>query len=126
MRKTVGLIALAILPFSLNGMADPPKLTPLMKKKLNASKQLLKGLAKRDFPTIQKAAQALHSISTSEEWKVFKDPKYRLYSSEFGRLSERIMHSAKEKNLDEATLHYLGVTMTCVNCHKHVRDVQEN
>jgi hypothetical protein len=45
-------------------------------------------------------------------------------SVEFRRSTDALSLAAKEKNLNKATLAYLGVTMKCVSCHEHVRDVR--
>ena len=61
-------------------------------------------------------------ISKSLEWKVLKTPRYELHSNQFRRTLEELTDKAKEKNLDGAALSYVELTLTCVKCHKHVRE----
>jgi hypothetical protein len=35
-----------------------------------------------------------------------------------------LIEKAREKNLDGAALSYVEMTLSCVKCHKHVREVR--
>ena len=39
------------------------------------------------------------------------------------RIAEKLEKSAKDKRLDGATLAYVDMTLSCVECHKYVRNV---
>ncbi len=95
-----------------------------MQEKLKASQAVLEGIALNDFDKIKKQADELLAISKRAEWKVIKTPKYELYSNDFQRIAENMGQNAKEKNLDAATLNYVELTLTCVKCHKHVRETR--
>jgi hypothetical protein len=47
--------------------------------------------------------------------------EYITFTGEFQRLCADLEKNAGDKNLDGATLSYLRLTMSCVNCHKYVR-----
>jgi hypothetical protein len=114
----------------LNGHGDEPKKEPqdklseLMQKKLKNSQLVLEGIALGDFEKIGKHADELIMVSKAAEWKVLKTPQYELYSNEFRRNGETLLKSAKDKNLDASALAYVELTLTCVRCHKHVREVR--
>lgn len=96
----------------------------LMRRKLTESQKVLEGIAMNDFEKISSGAEELISISKTAEWKVLKDPQYELFSNEFRRRADQVARAARDKNLDAATLGYVEMTMTCVRCHKHVREVR--
>jgi len=96
----------------------------LMKKKLAASQKLLEGLALNDFTIIRENADALHDISREAGFKSLKTPRYELYADEFQQTTEKLSKSAKDKNLDAAALAYVDLTLSCVKCHQHVREVR--
>jgi hypothetical protein len=96
----------------------------LMKQKLVHSQQLLEGIALADFAKIEKNADDLISLSHKAAWRVLQTPDYTRYSDEFRRGCDGIIKMAKQKNIDGASLAYVQVTLTCVNCHKHVREVR--
>jgi hypothetical protein len=95
-----------------------------MLKKLQNSQQVLDGLALGDFDKIGKHAEELIRISKAAEFKVLKTPQYEIYSNDFRRNADTLVNMAKGKNLDGAALAYVELTLTCVKCHKHVREVR--
>jgi len=119
------LALLAAVPvLSSHGEEQPAGLKMLMTKKLENSQKVLEGIALNDFDKITKHAEELIRISKAAEFKVLKTPQYELYSNEFRRSAESLIQNAKEKNLDGAALSYVDMTLTCVRCHKHVREVR--
>lgn len=128
--KTAGGAALALalaaaLAPALRGQEKPPPTRrEFMRQKLEFSKQVLEGLTVENYQTISKGARALRQLSMASEWEVPTIPnanEYVVFTGEFQRLCEELSTKAKEKNIDGATLAYLRLTMSCVNCHKYVR-----
>jgi uncharacterized protein (TIGR01244 family) len=113
---------------SLSGSVaeDTPKAgrEAIMKKKLEHAQKLLEGIAIRDFELIEKHADSLVLVSKKAEFLAFKTPDYTMYSDDFRRNAERAARMAREKNVDGAALAYVQLTMNCVNCHKHVREIR--
>lgn len=123
------LVASAIALPTVCGHADEPKpdrkkVDELMQAKLKASQKVLEGIATDNPELIAKGAETLMRISKEAEWKILKTPKYEIFSNDFRRNAESLIQNAKDKNLDGATLAYVDLTMSCVKCHKHVREVR--
>ena len=55
-------------------------------------------------------------------FRIIPTAEYDLWSDEFVRSVERINKGAKDKNLEQAKLGYLSMTLACFNCHTYVRD----
>jgi hypothetical protein len=104
---------------------DRDVVSALMHQKLKHAQKVLEGLAVNDFDLIATHAQELVLLSKKAEWMVLKTPKYELRSNEFRRTAEDLIQNAKQKNLDAATLAYMDMTMSCVRCHKYVRQVRQ-
>ena len=124
------LTALALLacgPALGNRGADPKKdkVPELMQRKLARAQKVLEGVAVKDFELIARNARELVDISKEAEWKVLKTPRYEIYSSDFRRNAEALIKNAKDQNLDAAALSYMDMTMSCVRCHKYVRQVRQ-
>ncbi|GBD37747.1 hypothetical protein HRbin36_02883 [bacterium HR36] len=98
------------------------QLAQLMKRKLEASQKILEGLALAHFDVIVTNAETLIFISRQAAFRVLPTPEYELHSNEFRRIAGELAEKAREKNLDGAMLKYVDLTLTCVKCHKHVRD----
>jgi hypothetical protein len=128
MKRGIWLLACAVLAVGLVGVKghgdEGSKVSALMKRKLDQSQKVLAGIALNDFDEIAKHAQELIAISREAEWKVLKTPQYDLYSTDFRRSAGDLVKNAKDKNLDAAALSYVDLTLTCVKCHKHVREVR--
>ena len=92
-----------------------------MRDKLELSQKVLEGLATEDFDLIAAKATRLSAMSKEADWRVFENPDYDQQSVLFRRQVNALTRAAKEKNLDAATLAYVRITMSCVDCHKLVR-----
>ncbi len=92
-----------------------------MRKKLDSAQSVLEGLAMEDFKLIAKGAGELKAASTSAEFNVINDGFYNAYADKFRRTTEKMAKAARERNVDGATLGYLDMTLSCVECHKYVR-----
>ena len=104
------------------GKADDEQVRQFMRLKLDHSQQVLEGVVMKDFALIAKNAQAMALLVEDENWMLLETPEYRAYSDEFKRIANRLTKAAQEKNLDEAALDYVQLTLNCVDCHKHVRE----
>lgn len=129
MKKT--LAVLAALALVLPGLGDAPpapkKDDPghgIMRKKLEYSQKLLEALALQDYGGVIRNADELMTLSKKAEWKVMQTPQYELYSNDFRRTLGEMTASAKDKNIDGVALKYVEMTLACVKCHKHVREVR--
>ena len=92
-----------------------------MRTKLVASQKVLEGLAVEDFDLISKGTGELIVVAGAAEFMVSDDAAYVEHADDFRRILNKLAVAAKEKRLDGATLAYMDMTMSCVECHKHVR-----
>jgi cytochrome c556 len=92
-----------------------------MRDKLELSQRVLEGLATEDYDLIIAKGTRLSAMSKEVDWRVFENPDYDQQSATFRRQVDSLVKAAKDKNLDAATLAYVRMTMSCVDCHKLVR-----
>jgi cytochrome c556 len=98
------------------------KVAPFMRIKLTHSQDVLEGLAVEDFDLIDRGAQQLSLTSEDASWQVLQTEDYARMSADFRRSCDRLRAAARGKNLDGAALAWMEVTMKCVQCHKYIRD----
>ncbi len=106
------------------GFQDQPmqkNASSFMQRKLDASRQIVEGLAIEDFDKISRAAQDLMLLSHEADWNVIQTEPYFRMSGEFRGAAERLRDSANASQLDSATLAYFEVTLNCVRCHRYIR-----
>ena len=99
--------------------------TPLetfMRLKLDASSKILEGLCLEDAGLVKEGADALSAMSKVEIWNVLLDPDYREHSREFRDNAAKVSQAAQEGDFDKAALRWFDVTMSCLECHDHVRN----
>ena len=92
-----------------------------MRDKLELSQRVLEGLATEDYDLIVAKGTKLSAMIKEADWRVFENPDYDQQSAIFRRHVDSLVKAAKNKDLDAATLAYVRVTMSCVDCHKLVR-----
>lgn len=92
-----------------------------MRDKLELAQGILEGLSVENYELIISRSQRLSAMSQEADWKVFENPDYEQQSIAFRRNVDALTKAAKNKNLDGATLAYVRVTMSCIECHKYVR-----
>ncbi len=96
-----------------------------MKGKLQLSQNILAGLTRSDFGKIKANARAMNSLGFLEKWSRADRKDYKRQLAHFELANLEIMRQAEKKNLDGATLAYLQLTTSCVQCHQVVRGVQK-
>lgn len=94
-----------------------------MRKKLAASQDVMEGLALEDFDLITKGAKQLQATSAAAEFMVVNDPIYKEHADDFRRIVAKLDRAAREKRVEGATLAFMDLTMTCVECHKYTRTI---
>lgn len=99
----------------------PTRLSPLMRMKLEKSKNILEGLALEDFDKISSNAQALNLLSLESGWNVVQTEEYATQSRDFRRTTKIISDAAKEKDLGRASMGFVALTVRCVECHSYMR-----
>lgn len=114
-------MACAWLAGSALGAGDPLT-AEVMREKLALSQQVLKGLALQDFGLMRSGADRLVKLSQASGWTPRQSPEYELFTTEFRRAAAELSRAAADKNIDGATLAYTQMTVSCVSCHKYLRD----
>jgi hypothetical protein len=104
-----------------DGKAQAPEPSIWMKQKLAASQNILAGLTKGDYEAVEKNAQSMLVVGYLEKWVRAETPGYRKMMKDFEYANKALTLAAREKNLDGATLGYIQLTISCVQCHKLVR-----
>lgn len=102
--------------------ADEPTHS-FMHAKLQATHQIIDGLAYENFSDIAKGADELLRMTELSSWKVRRAPVYMHYSADFERTALRLRDAARAGRLEKATFAYMHLTVSCTTCHQHVRNV---
>jgi cytochrome c556 len=93
----------------------------IMKQKLDYAHYILNGIATENFDLISDNAEKLSKLSQAMAWRARETPQYATFSAEFRRNADALAKAAKDRNADAASLAYVQMTLSCVNCHKYMR-----
>lgn len=96
-----------------------------MQKKLKFSQQILAGIAAGDFDQIARSADTLKGLDKIESFIRARTPRYRVQLQLFQDANEEIIRQADAENLEGVTLAFNQLTISCVNCHKHLREEEK-
>jgi hypothetical protein len=127
-------IGIAVLGSQAQGPTEQPKknndliaqqMSELMKLKLEHAQKILAGVSRNDFESIASHADDLIALTNRAEWMASKTPAYELYSNSFRRSAGDLIRGARAKNSDAVALAYVDLTMSCVKCHRYVREVRD-
>lgn len=93
-----------------------------MQKKLEYSQRVLNALPLEDFEEIRKNAAAMKRLSRIEGFVRRTDTEqYRTQLHVFEFANNELIRSADNKNIEGAALAFTQLTLSCVNCHKIIR-----
>lgn len=129
MKRLSFLLLAGLLIATSSGFAVEPKPEPKaeeasiwMKRKLEHSQKVFAGLAAGDFEQIAASSKSLDTLNTLEKFIRGRNPEYRTQLEIFRYANQQILKQAEAKNLDGATLAFNQLTLSCVNCHRQLRD----
>lgn len=132
MRKFIWVSVVVVLLNAAGAVADDPaeekperKPDVWMQKKLKFSQQILAGIAAGDFDQIAKSGDTLKGMDKIESFIRARTPRYRTQLQLFQDANDEIIRQAEAENLEGVTLAFNQLTISCVNCHKHLREQEK-
>ena len=93
-----------------------------MQKKLEYSKNILAGITTADFDKVVENAQSMRRLSAIEGFIRGQTPGYRTQLQIFQEAADEIIRQGQKDNVDGAALAFTQLTISCVNCHKQLRE----
>ena len=120
---SLGLVWLFVLSSSIAGAQKPeesPSEAPLMEQKLKYAQNILSAIAREDYAGLEQNADQLRKLA-EKQWIDRETPEYRAQLKDFWVVLEGVRSSADQKDIDQATIAYMQMTLSCVKCHKHLR-----
>jgi hypothetical protein len=94
----------------------------LMREKLAHAQKLLEALTTSNYRLLEEESEKLANIPLMPGWMVLHSPEYRRYSEAFLRATVDLNSAAKQRDLDEAVLHFQTLTSSCYQCHRYMKN----
>ena len=125
MKTRLAIIVIGVLAMGVTlGLAQSKRsraAKEFMRDKLEFSQSVLGGVVIEDWDLVIAKGTKLSAMAQEADWRVFENPNYEAQSKAFRQQVDSLVKAAKKKDLDAATLAYVRMTMSCVDCHKTVR-----
>lgn len=105
-------------------IAAPPSkvaMDQLMKQKLAAAQGALEAVSRDDFEQLHKVATQMIALSHKEIWEQMASPRFVQDTADFLAAVEFMDRMAAARDADGANLGFIRLTMSCANCHRHMR-----
>ena len=103
-------------------LADPQQAPgKIMARKLAAAQKTLEALAKDNFDQIRTSSSEMIELSRHEAWERMASPRFVQDTVDFVAAAEFLSRMAEAKDAEGTSLGFMRLTMTCTNCHQHMR-----
>jgi hypothetical protein len=96
----------------------------LVAQKLDHAQKVLAAVAQTDYSNVVKHAEALVQNSKDLAWQQIRSDRYEELGKEYRRELDGLIKAAHAKNNDAMALAYVKVSLSCFNCHNHVREIK--
>ena len=114
------VLLLPLLLVSVGRADETQKRHELMEAKLRSSQNILAALAREDYESIASNARRLTQIG-KQQWTDHDSSEYRTQLQVFWFASQQLERLGNAKNVNGAAVAYVQLTLSCVNCHQHLR-----
>lgn len=104
--------------------AQTPSTGRVMRDKLAHTQKILEAIMVSDYVALDRESAALVRATELPAWSVLNSPEYMRQSAAFVSAIQDLRDAARARDLDRATLEYMSLTLTCFQCHKHLKGVR--
>ena len=117
----MGALLLVLAAGTTIGSAQRPDLGELMRQKLDHAQALLGAVVLGDHAQVERIAGELVLLSEASTWSPLQTPQYLHHAANFREAARSLAEEARARDIDGVSLAYMEMTLSCVQCHKHVR-----
>ena len=93
----------------------------LMQQKLAAAQGALEAVTREDYEQLRKTASEMIALSHKEVWERMASPRFVQDTADFAAAVEFMDRMATARDAEGISLGFVRVTMTCAECHRHIR-----
>lgn len=116
------ILAAAIVALAgVTAPAQTPATGQVMRDKLTHSQKILEAIMTSNFTMLDRDSAELVRATELPAWSVLKSPEYLRQSAAFVRAAQDLRDAAKARDLDGAAMSYVSLTLSCFQCHKHIK-----
>lgn len=103
---------------------DKDAMAKFMARKLAAAQRALDGVARDDFELIRETTTEMIELSRHGAWERMASVRFVQDTVDFVAAAEFLSRMAEAKDSEGTSLGFMRMTMTCTNCHSHIRSAR--
>jgi hypothetical protein len=111
--------AAAVVSVSAAG-DQAPGLNRVMREKLAHSQAILAAIVTSDWATLNRESIELAKVTRDPAWVALTAPEYLRQSDAFTRAVQDLIEASGKRDYDAASMAEVALTMSCLQCHRHV------
>ena len=92
----------------------------VMRRKLDASEQLLAALVTSNWVALDRQSRALKAQTGDPGWDQMRLPEFQKHTAAFIQSTDSLIQAAGRRDQREALVAYNGLVTSCVECHRFV------
>jgi hypothetical protein len=119
--KLSGVETSAAVQVEIAAPPDKKMMEKFMTRKLAGAQHALEGVSRDDHAMIQKATAEMIELSRQAAWEQMASYRFVQDTTDFVAAAEFLSRMAVAKDAEGTSLGFMRLTMTCTNCHNHVR-----
>ena len=110
----------AVLACAAASPSQGPRLTSVMREKLEHAQKILEAVVTSDWIGLETHSRELERLTADPRWVVLKYPEYAQHSAAFVQTIQDLHRAAAQRDLEMAPKAYVAVTLQCVECHRYL------
>ena len=111
------LVAVTAGPSSL---AQTSRMKQVMRTKLDHSQRILEAVVTSNWQLLDRESREMALVIRDPAWSSLAMPEYVRHSEAFIRATDDLIAAAKVRDLEGASLGFIALTTSCVNCHRYL------
>jgi hypothetical protein len=100
--------------------AQTARMKQVMRTKLEHSQRILEAVVTSNWQLLDRESREMASVVRDPAWSSLAMPEYVRHSEAFLRATGDLVEAAKLRDLEQASLGFLSLTTSCVNCHRYL------
>jgi len=111
-------------PVLQDEIAAPPSkaaMDELMQQKLAAAQSALEAVTREDYEQLHEVCSDMIDLSHKEAWERMASPRFVQDTADFAAAVEFMDRMATARDAEGISMGFVRVTMTCAECHRHIR-----
>lgn len=121
LRLAIGVVLIATVSTSVASGQPRPRLSRVMREKLEHSKAILGAVVTSDWPMLDRESRALARAAQDPAWTAqLTAPEYLRQSDAFQHALQDLIEASARRDLTSASKAEVSLTTSCVGCHQYV------